>query len=219
MNVRSSHSAKGHQNAKGKVISQGNYTSQFSSSSFRLRWQSMIKDHLQRMEHALAEEKSRRFRASYSGYEEMAYDLHRGRMESFYQSFEHYTANSFSSLTTCFSCLMEVPQHPLQCGYTLCTACIRAYGRQNDRNSVLVDYCPLHVNSTRNMCSWTVQFKPDYAGVRVLTLDGYVNWLSRDMYTHKSIVAVSEASLHLRFSELLSRHWEANYLYKHSSIL
>ena len=132
----------------------------------------MVKDHLQRMERALAEEKSRRFRASYSGYEEMAYDLHRGRMESFYQSFEHYTAVSFSSLTTCFSCLMEVPQHPLQCGHTLCTACIRAYGRRNDQTSVLMDFCPLHMSSTRKMRTWIVQFKPDYAGVRVLTLDG-----------------------------------------------
>ena len=102
----------------------------------------------------------------------MAYDLHQARTEGFYKSFEDCNAFSFGSLTTCFSCLMEVPQHPLQCGHTLCTACIKAYGRRNDRNSALIDFCPLHMSATSNERAWIVHFKPDYAGVRVLTLDG-----------------------------------------------
>lgn len=172
VNVKSSHSAKGHQNARGKIISAGKYKSQFSSSQFSPMWKNMIKDHLQRMERQFAERKSTKLTASYSGDDATAYDLHRRRIESFYSSFEHFTALSFNSLTTCYSCLMEVPQHPLRCGHTLCTACIRAYGRPNDRISVLMDYCPMHANTTRNKRSWIVHFKPDYAGVRVLTLDG-----------------------------------------------
>ena len=133
----------------------------------------MIEDHLQRIERLFSEKKSSRFPASYSSDDTIAYDLHRERIDSFFHgSFENFTASDFCSLTTCFSCLMEVPQHPLQCGHTLCTACIRAYGRPNDRKSVLMDYCPLHARTTRGKPSWIVHFKPDYAGVRVLSLDG-----------------------------------------------
>ena len=136
----------------------------------------MIKEHLGRIEYLFAEKKSSKFPAtpeSYSSDNAIAYDLHRENMDSFFRgSFENFTAYSFCSLTTCFSCLLEVPQHPLQCGHTLCTACIRAYGRPNDRNSVLMDSCPLHARTTRGKASWIVHFKPDYAGVRVLSLDG-----------------------------------------------
>jgi hypothetical protein len=174
VNVKSSHSAKGHQNAKGKIISSGNYQSQFSSFKFSPKWRSMIKNHLQQVGCQLAEKKSSKFSTSHTGDNTIAYDLHRGCMESFYASFENFTASSFNSLTTCFSCLMEVPQHPLRCGHILCTACIKAYGRgcTNHRNSVLMDHCPLHSSATRNKQTRIVHFKPDYAGVRVLTLDG-----------------------------------------------
>lgn len=173
VNVKSSHSAKGHQSAKGKIFSSGNYVSQFSSFYFRHKWQNMIKDHLHQAERQFVERKSSKLPAFTSDDDAIAYDLHRERMETFFsRSFEHFDAGDFGSLTTCFSCLMEVPQHPLQCGHILCTACIRAHGRPNDRHSVLMDYCPLHTSMTRNTRPWLVNFKPDYAGVRVLTLDG-----------------------------------------------
>ena len=172
INVKSSHNAKGHQSASGKLIATGNYTSHFSSFRFKHKWQSMIRDHLQQVEEQFFEKKSSKFPASFGGDNSVAYELHRGRMELFYSSFENHTAYDFRSLTTCYSCLMEVPQHPLQCGHTLCTACIRAFGCPNDRNSVLMDYCPLHARLTSNRRPWVVRFKPDYAGVRVLTLDG-----------------------------------------------
>ena len=168
VNVKSSHSTKGHQSVNGKIISAGQYISEFSSQKFSIKWKIMIKGHLQQVERQLAEEKSNKFQASFGADDKMAYDLHRRRMEYFYRSFENFNAAHFSSLTTCFSCLMEVPQNPLQCGHVLCTACIRAYGRPNDRNSVIMDFCPLHASRM----NWIVHFKPEYAGVRILSLDG-----------------------------------------------
>ena len=176
VNMKSSHGAKGHQSAEGKVISTGNYLSHFSPAKFSATWQTWIKEQLAALE-AHQTDKTFVGSSSYAAYrssDAMAYELHRQRLEIFYRSFSGFTASSFLSLTTCYSCLMEVPQHPLQCGHTLCIACIKAYGKPNDRNSVLMNHCPLHTSGMRNRQPWIVYFKPEYAGVRVLTLDGYV---------------------------------------------
>ena len=172
VNVKSSHNAKGHQSANGKIISTGRYGSTFSAQSFSGKWKAMIKDQLQQMESQLVEKKLNTVRAQYGTDNAMAYHLHRRRIGAFYCSFQGFTASNFRSLTTCLSCIMEVPQHPLQCGHILCTACIKAYGRPNDRNSVIMDFCPLNTTPANKHRPWPVHFKPDYAGVRILTLDG-----------------------------------------------
>ena len=94
----------------------------------------------------------------------LAYDLHKECMGRFFRSYQGFNAPRYISLTTCYCCLMEVPEHPLQCGHVLCTGCIKAYGYQHDSHSVVIEYCPLH----------SIHFKPDYAGVRILSLDGFV---------------------------------------------
>ena len=109
----------------------------------------------------------------------LAYDLHKKCMGLFFRSYNGYNASKFISLTTCYCCLMEVPEHPLQCGHVLCTGCIKAYGHQHDSHSMLMDYCPLHWNQRIDK-SWIIYFKPDYAGVRILTLDRYVMLLDID---------------------------------------
>lgn len=171
VNVKSSHTAKGHQSAEGKVIGSGGYSSRFSSKNFSPQWLNIISDLLQQQEEQVQANKAYNYRDT-SLDDAIPYALHRTRLARFYTSFDGFTATSFQSLTSCFSCLMEVPQHPLQCGHTLCANCIRAYGRVQDRNSVVMDYCPLHERDTRKSPSWVVHFKPDFAGVRILTLDG-----------------------------------------------
>lgn len=78
VNVKSSHSAKGHQNAKGKVLKAGPYQSKVSSKDFGKTWQVKIKDILQDLEGRLAEKKSSRFINTHSNTdgEGIAYDLH-----------------------------------------------------------------------------------------------------------------------------------------------
>lgn len=75
------------------------------------------------------------------------------------------------ALATCFCCLMDVPEHPLPCGHVLCTACIRAYGKQA-KSSIALVCCPLHRESTKWARPAIIKFKPVGAGVRVLSLDG-----------------------------------------------
>lgn len=165
--MKSSHT-KGHQNSSGKIILAGTYEPESPSVSTET-WQNWIRDSLTEL---------------YNHPTRMADELHRERLGHFYSILRSKTATatSITSLTTCLNCLMEVPQHPLQCGHTLCTPCVKAYGRHpidpnsndpnsSDPNSFVMDYCPLH-DSTFNKQSWTVRFKPEYAGVRCLTLDG-----------------------------------------------
>ena len=173
MNFKSSHATKGHQVVTGKVYS-GNYISPFSSFKFADIWKGHIKSHLQQIEYEFKDMRNSILpnRDGLTNQDiSLAYKSHLKRMERFYKSFEGYTAGGYVSLTTCFSCLMEVPEHPLQCGHVFCTGCIKAYGRPYDRTSVLMDFCPLEP-SRRWAKSSTIRFKPDYAGVRILTLDG-----------------------------------------------
>ena len=176
VNLKSSHSSKGHQCANGKIISSGYYISgDFSSFLFSDKWKAFIKYELQKIEREFEERRNAVLpgqRAPLTASDScLAYSLHRTHMERFYRSYDGYTASNFISLTTCFSCLMEVPEHPLQCGHVLCTPCIKAHGHANDRNSIIMYMCPLHSSHTFRK-PWILHFKPDYAGVRILTLDG-----------------------------------------------
>ena len=177
MNVKSSHAAKGHQTAHGKIISFGDYLSTFSCFNFSEQWKIFIKKRLQEIETEFQEKRNatvpRDDNPLTVNDRTLAYDLHKGCMGRFFRSYDGYNALRFINLTTCYCCLMEVPEHPLQCGHVLCTGCIKAYGYQHDSHSMLMDYCPLHCNEKFDR-PWIIHFKPDYAGVRILTLDGYV---------------------------------------------
>ena len=174
--MKSTHFSKGHQSAKGKIFSHGPYESAFSSFDFAEKWKDFLKDRLQEIETAFQQRRN----ANMPSKDEpltindkfMAYDLHKRAMERFFSSFKGYNPRKFISLTTCYGCLMEVPEHPLQCGHVLCTGCIKIYGHQHDSHSMLMDYCPLHSSQYFDK-PWIIHFKPDYAGVRILSLDGY----------------------------------------------
>ncbi|KAL8902691.1 MAG: hypothetical protein Q9207_004458 [Kuettlingeria erythrocarpa] len=175
VNVKSSHNAKGHQTANGKIISSGPYMSTFSSFRFSNRWTVCLKSRLKHIEaefHELRNATMPRINDPFSGNDRnLAYKLHQKCMERFFRSYEGISPSKFISLTTCYCCLMEVQEHPLQCGHVLCTGCVRAYGDQQDSHSMLMDYCPLEPTQ-RFSRPWIIHFKPDYAGVRILTLDG-----------------------------------------------
>jgi hypothetical protein len=80
--------------------------------------------------------------------------------------------------------LREMPEHPLPCGHVLCTPCVRTYSeldmkregmQQKDKNFIRLDRCPLHLRYLRFTDPWFLKFKPDLAGVRILSLDGCVS--------------------------------------------
>ncbi|KAI1422633.1 hypothetical protein F5Y12DRAFT_799440 [Xylaria sp. FL1777] len=80
---------------------------------------------------------------------------------------------SLSSHSTCFSCLIECPEHVLPCGHIICTPCINAVGTLLGGGFTKLDRCLLkHWDETRGATPYLASIKPDQAGVRILTLDG-----------------------------------------------
>lgn len=96
-------------------------------------------------------------------------------MVQFYSHSAPGRPEAFISHTTCFSCLFEPPEHALSCGHVFCTSCLRAYGHPRGRAAVEIEGCPMEQSNERlRYAPWSVLLKPDAAGLRILTLDGYV---------------------------------------------
>jgi hypothetical protein len=83
-------------------------------------------------------------------------------------------ADKFVSHSVCFCCLREMTEHALPCGHVLCTRCVKGYGVPTERmpGMYVMASCPLHDNSAMFPAQWGVYFKPELAGVRILSLDG-----------------------------------------------
>lgn len=169
VNVSTTHSTKSHQNAKGRIIADGGYQSDgFSVEDFGSTWTRHIQDHLSEFQKEL---KAIIDKPHQETEEDMMWKLHTRHLRSFYGD----TAHLFISHSTCFTCLMAVPEHVLPCGHVLCSRCIRNHGKQRSSKVVLeLSSCPLHEPDTQWQTPWVIRFKPDFAGVRLLCLDGYV---------------------------------------------
>ncbi len=166
INTMSNHE-KGHQSERGKIIGVRSfrYTPRFEA--FCTEWLDMVRQHLIQQNAQLQKKRSMSRQSSWSD-SELAYELHRERLSSFYNPY----AKNMNGLFTCYCCPMEVPQHPLPCNHFICTACLKAFGRATDKNTVTIDSCPLHSTLSKLPIPCTIRFKPDFAGVRVLSLDG-----------------------------------------------
>ena len=92
VNVRSSHTAKGHQTARGKIISSGHYESAFSSFNFSDNWKAFLKDRLQGIEAKFQEKRNatvpKKDHPLTVNDRILAYDLHKGYMGSFFCSYQ-----------------------------------------------------------------------------------------------------------------------------------
>lgn len=173
VNVRSGHGSKGHQNKDGKVIAVGSYQSRFTAESYQETFQYLVFEALEKL---LAKLRVRIMADSSVPEEKVAAQLHRESvMLHFYKHIDDVRNKSLVSHSTCFSCLMSPPQHALPCGHILCTPCLSAYGTQ-ERDAIEISSCPMHLDTTFR--SWKIFLKPEAAGVRILTLDGYVKTYS-----------------------------------------
>ncbi|KAI9778775.1 MAG: hypothetical protein M1839_007865 [Geoglossum umbratile] len=169
-NVKSGH-AKGHQDKDGKIIgltSSGEYESGFSST-YKNTWVELIKKKLAICQTRLEQ---KRHIADVSQIKILeaqdAFQLHLQELRGFFLR----RASKYISMATCYCCLMNVPQHPLPCGHVLCTTCVKSYGEPLKYSSIGISSCPLHPEETRSLQRWAITFKPEFAGVRVLSLDG-----------------------------------------------
>ncbi|OCL08712.1 hypothetical protein AOQ84DRAFT_339905 [Glonium stellatum] len=173
VNVKTRHNSKGHQNDKGKIFASGDYESDpiFSNHNIE-QWIDRISKSVQGVQVEL-----RRRLASKPGDERVPdevkhmWPLHQTHIQSF---FEKYGSADFFSQSTCFACLIAVPEHPLPCGHVLCKQCVITHGEKLPSFEIVeLKSCPLHPHET----DWSenphaIRFKPNFAGVRLLCLDG-----------------------------------------------
>lgn len=165
--AKSGHNQKGHQNAEGKILATGKYRTDFYADNYAETWIDDLRWNLDVIQ------KDLQFRMSLqpqSDEQEIAFKLHRDKMDSFYTTISG--AKNFMSNSTCFSCLRGLPEHPMPCGHVLCTVCVKSYGHKSDKTIVQLSSCPLHTHETQWQPPWKISIKPQYAGVRVLSLDG-----------------------------------------------
>jgi hypothetical protein len=169
--MKSGHNPKGHQNSAGKIIGAGGYQSDFVFDDYADRFIDEIRTNLKKIQQEVYDLTFRRKRLTE---EEAASEVHRQYMNLFYQNVGD--VYHFVSHSTCFSCLRELPEHPLPCGHVLCTPCVKAYGQQYEKTVIKLDYCPLHLGETEflNDFPWRIKVKPLHAGTRILSLDGYL---------------------------------------------
>jgi predicted acylesterase/phospholipase RssA len=168
--VKARHQAKGHQDEKG-IIATGDYQAGVDND-FHNMWKEKLRAaiaSIQRDFQYELEQASQTDEVHAIPEERIALDLHIEYINNFFEQVG--PASSICSHATCFCCLMDVPEHALPCGHVICTACIKAYGKQN-KSSVSVACCPLHRLATKWATPAMIKFKPPGAGVRVLALDG-----------------------------------------------
>ena len=170
MLVKARHQPKGHQDEQG-IIAAGDYQAAFDST-FAQQWKAQLRSAIESLHRDFSyelEQASQNQDTNAIPEERIALDLHIEYLNQFFEGVG--PATSIVSHATCFCCLMDVPEHPLPCGHVLCTACIKAYGKQY-KSTVSMFCCPLHREATNWARPALVKFKPSGAGVRVLALDG-----------------------------------------------
>ncbi|KIW97974.1 uncharacterized protein Z519_01558 [Cladophialophora bantiana CBS 173.52] len=180
-NVKSAHD-KGHQNEKGKREI-GPYRSSLMASLYEKVWIKKIEDNLKALNSTFIKELSTRYpfqgqaRTNLSDNQEVSIStdiklvsrLHEEKLAEFFSS-QIKSSRDFISCVSCFRCLMATPEYALECGHILCGSCIREHGEEQDDLITLVGSCPLH-RGKRSM-NWKILKKPEFAGLRILCLDG-----------------------------------------------
>lgn len=169
--VKSRHGSKGHQNAKGKVMATGTYISKFSASTFRPEWIAYVRRQLVEVRENLQGVRTG------TDSTDSEHNIPGAVLRNHKQSWTRFCFFSgsqpdmfYKNVASCFLCLMHVPQHTLPCGHVLCTACVKDFGKKVHEYCYLFERCPLHENT--RIIPTPIRFKPMYAGVRVLCLDG-----------------------------------------------
>ncbi|KAK8254092.1 hypothetical protein IWZ00DRAFT_435915 [Phyllosticta capitalensis] len=167
VNVRNGHS-KGHQTKDGRVLAAGDYASRFSFQGYHQSFNIKVYFALQQLLEYLELEKK-------FGKEEKeaAARIHQQILSVFYRRCAREDVGpNFISHSACFCCLFEMPEHSLPCGHVFCTSCVKAYGNASGKNELTIQACPLCSSDAGPVWSHKIGFKPETAGVRILSLDG-----------------------------------------------
>lgn len=161
------HGVNNHQNADGQVIGRGDYQTNFSYRDTLPRWLKLVETRAREDRNELGRRGNTQKEISNARH---ALRIHRERMNIFFTAVGG--AQQYVSHLTCFCCLKNVPEHPLQCGHTLCSECVRGYSRPGDGCFRTLKSCPLHHTTSQFAEPWRIAVKPEFAGARILCLDG-----------------------------------------------
>lgn len=168
--VKVRHEVKGHQDEFG-ILAAGEYQSNFAIEPFISRFKDQLKNAIGSVQRDFYYEAEQVNQADeHVPDERIALSLHREYLGQFFASVG--PADQLFSHSSCFSCLMSVPEHALPCGHIICHACLKSFGKSVGRTTIAMSSCPLHNDETRWQEPRNIQLKPKGAGVRVLSLDG-----------------------------------------------
>jgi hypothetical protein len=174
VNIESCHD-KGHQDSNGKVFSKGPYQSHYKQhkQEEKVRFLGRVRSNLDRLLKTKASElecqPERKEEET-----ELVYELHRRMTLKNYTTF-WADVTRIVSHASCLSCLASVPIHTLKCGHLICEGCLIGYSLPLNGARRAISVCPLCCNIDHPWPrTWVVSLKPPTAGVRILSLDGFV---------------------------------------------
>ncbi|KAK6502557.1 hypothetical protein TWF506_003137 [Arthrobotrys conoides] len=169
VNYRVGHKTKGHQDASGKIIAQGEYVTSLDPSYIDT-FGDLISKNLASMEAEL--EPQRRKGLETKDELNLVAKIHKDKyMIPFYDKFGG--SSKFISHTACLVCLVHSPEHHLKCGHVICTPCLQTYG-VSETGCITIKNCPMHSyhNGQTYQSPQVFAVKPPPAGVRILSIDG-----------------------------------------------
>jgi hypothetical protein len=162
VNTKVGHGVKGHQNEQGKIIGTGSWQVATGVSDMTQYCRQLLKGRFE----ALLQTKPSR--------EQIISGMHAENITRFYARIGG--AHNYISHSVCLCCLSNTspPEHPLPCGHVLCTRCVQELGRCiRGSSAVQMSSCPLDMGGESNSnFPYTIYFIPEFAGVRILSLDG-----------------------------------------------
>jgi hypothetical protein len=169
VNVRSGHSAKGHQMQSGRLAGVGHYKSTIQCDEpTKRKFQELVYEKL-----VISYVMTRRRTSSSKAEDRAAAEVHcEYVLPHFFAHVTKHDPGTFVSHTVCLSCLFEPPEHALPCGHIICTPCLRSFGYCSESSRVAILHCPLEPKTNRFIFPSEIYLKPPGCGIRILTLDG-----------------------------------------------
>jgi Zinc finger, C3HC4 type (RING finger) len=169
--VKANHGISGHQLKDGRCFANGCYTSSFSVNENR---NAILNGIYFRLHHLLDRQ------SHVDNMEESQFDVAARIHQEIALQFSNLKEQGFVGFQYtifCILCLFKPARHTLSCGHSFCTACIRVYGHMKGKTVTELYGCPLHYDSDPERRKQSIYIKPEHAGIRILSLDEYVQLL------------------------------------------
>lgn len=177
VNIKSTHSTKGHQNHEGNIFfaEDARFKLSFQSSFESDKDKKQANDNFLENVHNRLRHHIRSYKSSTIYQHETTHmDLKKAAAATHMNAISRYRkkgqlVNGLASHKTCFCCLASSPAYKLRCGHIICRLCLEDYSDEDPETyNRIVRICPLCGNHSEH----DFEMKPPTAGLRVLCLDG-----------------------------------------------